>query len=445
MPTISIIIPTHNRCDSLIRNLNALGFQDFPLEDIEVIVVADGCVDKTVEMLQAYKAPFAFKIVEQPGQGAAAARNQGAAQANSSLLLFIDDDIEPLPQLIAAHVKAHQAQRDQVVIGYLPPILNHQRGFFRSKLWGWWEAMFSPMRQQGHRFSYRNLLSGNFSLPVALFNQVGEFDPGFKCQEDYELGVRLIKAGANFTFAPDAMGYHHEITDLNRCLKRKYLEGQASIQLGCKYPELIYTLPVLSWLDPPFTIFQRLLFTLILGFPALGDSLANILRRCLDVLEWLKARGYWQKWLYQLMGYWFMRGVTDNLPDQSALVNFLQSQPSSSQLSAGGLEIDLQLEKGLMAAEEKLDYYRPSSVKIYYGNHSVGYVAPQPGYEALRGVHLRSILATTMSFSLLEALAIKAVSDQLQLWSIFLGNSYKYLDKINLTFDEGRQETKAKT
>src|SRR5262245_19563251 len=132
--TISVIIPTHNRCASLRQTLDALSAQTYPLQQVEVLVVADGCVDGTVEMLRRYRAPFGMRIIEQQGQGPAAARNQGAAHATGRLLLFLDDDVKVVPSLIEAYVSAHQRCPGQVVVGYLPPVLESQEGFFRIQL-----------------------------------------------------------------------------------------------------------------------------------------------------------------------------------------------------------------------------------------------------------------------------------------------------------------------
>jgi glycosyltransferase involved in cell wall biosynthesis len=404
--TISVIIPTHNRSASLRRTLDALSVQTYPLQQVEVLVAADGCVDGTVEMLRRYRAPFGIRIIEQQGQGPAAARNQGASRATGRLLLFLDDDVEAVPSLIEAHVSAHQRCPGQVVIGYLPPVLESQAGFFRIQLRVWWEAMFDAMRQPGHRYSYRDLLSGNFSLAAELFARAGGFDPTLRCHEDYEFGMRLIKAGASFTFAADALGYHYEITDLDRSLRRKYQEGQADVLLGSRHPELRRILP-LARFRVPHSCLRRILYIMAFEWPRGGDLLAIRLRHLLDLLERARQRGRWRRLLDDLLGYWYWRGIAAELGSRRALAGFVESGLST--VDEGGDELEIDLRNGLETVERQLDDARPLGIHIRYGRQFVGRIPPQPGVEGLRGVHLRPILAADLAMPLLKALALEGL------------------------------------
>jgi len=81
-PALSVVIPTHDRRDSLLRLLAALEAGTLPPARFEVIVVADGCSDDTVQAAGA--APFSFPVkvlAMHPARGAAAARNLGATEA----------------------------------------------------------------------------------------------------------------------------------------------------------------------------------------------------------------------------------------------------------------------------------------------------------------------------------------------------------------------------
>lgn len=56
-PLASVIIPTHNRRELLEMVLKHIAGQTVDLLSIEVIVVADGCSDGTIEMLGSRRWP----------------------------------------------------------------------------------------------------------------------------------------------------------------------------------------------------------------------------------------------------------------------------------------------------------------------------------------------------------------------------------------------------
>jgi glycosyltransferase involved in cell wall biosynthesis len=408
MPSVSVVIPTHNRANSLQRTLDALCLQTYPVEYVEVLVVADGCTDGTVEMLRSYQAPFTLHIIEQKGQGAAAARNCGAAYATGSLLLFLDDDVVPTPPLIEAHVHIHQYQPGQVVMGPYPPVLEGRTDFVHIQTRLWWGAKFQAIRQPHHRYTYRDMLSGNFSLETKLFNHLGGFDATIKgCGgEDYEFGMRLIKAGVSLTSTAEALAHHyeHETTDLDRSFRRSRQEGRAEVQIGRRHPELRSTLR-LACFEVSGSLIDRTFRKLALERPGAGDYLTTHLRRMLDLLERLRLRGFWLRLYGQLFSYWYWRGVGDELDSRRALASFLQGGPAH--IDESGCEIELDLREGLAATMQRLDEERPSSVRLRYGQHIVGRIPPQPGAERLRGVHLRPILATQFAWPLVKAIAIE--------------------------------------
>lgn len=168
LPEISVIIPTRNRCAELKRMLDSLCTQTCSFGHFEVIAVADGCTDDTVQMLRNYNAPYALRTIEQLNRGPGAARNNGASFARGRLLIFLDDDLEPTPHLIDAHRETHRRRPGGVVIGPYPPVF-HGRNFINIHVRAWWSSVFDSILQPGHRFSFRDLLSGNLSVPTALF------------------------------------------------------------------------------------------------------------------------------------------------------------------------------------------------------------------------------------------------------------------------------------
>jgi glycosyltransferase involved in cell wall biosynthesis len=117
---ISVIVPTHNRRALLERKLRAL---ERELGDFEIIVIADGCADGTVEFLQHFGTKLNVQVLELPGLGAAAARNAGVRASSGRVLLFSDDDVIPRSGWVLAHANAHtgndRAQKNVVAVGRL--------------------------------------------------------------------------------------------------------------------------------------------------------------------------------------------------------------------------------------------------------------------------------------------------------------------------------------
>ncbi|MEG4306373.1 glycosyltransferase [Microcoleus sp. D3_18a_C4] len=408
--TVSIIIPSHNRSSSLRRALDALHLQTYPIDLMEVIVVADSCIDDTLTMLQDYKAPFKVQAIEVNCRSAAIARNTGAASATGKLLLFLDDDIEALPPLVESHARVHSLRPGVAVIGPYPPKLHGGTRFFDVEVRSWWEEKFYQMSQPGHRFTYQDLLSGNLSLDAELFARLDGFDSAFgNCGgEDYEFGVRLLKAGVPFAVAGEAVGYHyeHETNNLDRSFGRFRQEGRSDVLIGHRHPELRPILPVAAY-ETADSLVDKIVVAIAFFWPAAVDWLAVGARKSLDLLESLGMRGTWRWLRAKLRGYWYLRGVIDDLKSRSALSSFMQGEPAGADLGRHEIEIDLQ--EGWEAAERIIDEQKPDGIYLRYGEVSVGHVTPKLGVEPLRGAHLRSILALQFAQPLAGAIAVNGM------------------------------------
>jgi len=289
------------------------------------------------------------------------------------LLIFIDDDIVPLPDFVEAHLCAHGGRSDWVVVGYSRPVIPEDPDFYWMELRGWWEAMFGRMREHGHRYTFRDLLSGNFSLGAELFRRVGGFDTAFpNCGgEDFELGVRLLELGATLSFAADAVGDHHETRNLKGLFQRKHQEGRADVLITVRHPELLPTIS-LSRFDKPFSRLSRTLRPLAFSNPKAGDALASALSRQLNFFERARMRNRWRRTVDVLLDYWYWRGAAGELKTPEGLAALLRRAPAHVILSgASEPEMEIDLKQGLETAERLLDERRPASVRLQYGKHLI--------------------------------------------------------------------------
>jgi glycosyltransferase involved in cell wall biosynthesis len=405
-PTISIIIPTHNRQSSLKRTLDALKTQKYEQNDIEVLVVADGCNDNTVEMIRNYRSPYQLILIEQPPQGLATARNTGANHARGRLLLFLDDDIEASEGLVEAHVDSHGQERGKVVIGYYKPVFDGCKNYFKLNMSAAWEELFSNIRQDSHRFAFCDLLFGNTSIDADLFKKSGGFNPSFRTygREDWEFGARLLSLSPTFHFSSKAMGYHWLTFDMHRTLMQKRSEANADVLLGKLHPDIKRFLPIGNFTSKRY-YYQRILHKLSIKYPKITDNIANLLFKSFNLLERLKLRPVWQGLLEELLDYWYWRGLMDVFKCADALEDFVNKSdlPFHERIKT----IEINLSNGIDNVEKILDHDRPDEIIVYYRKTKIGVIPFMPGRDKLRGCHLRPILADELAIPFLKALAVE--------------------------------------
>lgn len=190
-PLLSIIIPTYNRPDLLLRAVNSALTQT--LQDIEVIVVDDGSTP--VVNLPAQDRLRVIRL--DPNQGGAAARNRGAEVARSRWITYLDDDDVLLPEMAANALEAiAQIPQDlskPVGILFGLRMVNAQGQALQTHL--------PPTLPKGSHFCLEDIQPGEsfFSKQTLVIErttllEVGGFDPNFTSRVHTEFFLRLNSA-----------------------------------------------------------------------------------------------------------------------------------------------------------------------------------------------------------------------------------------------------------
>src|SRR5438105_3126712 len=144
MKPASIVIPTFNRRDRLVRVLDALDRQTADPKSFEVVVVDDGSKDGTFELVRDQRRAYEIRAIRQENGGPARARNTGVDAASGELLIFIDDDVVPAPELVQEHLRSHEAEKDVVVMGPMASLAHYRQPWVaweQAKVEGQYAAM----------------------------------------------------------------------------------------------------------------------------------------------------------------------------------------------------------------------------------------------------------------------------------------------------------------
>jgi GT2 family glycosyltransferase len=390
---VSVVIPSRNAPASLTATLAGLAQQTMAADCYEVIVVG-GVEEEVIRQRVPGGLPYTLQVHVKRGPGASRRRNAGAEVARADLLVFLDDDMEPEPQLLDAHYRAHASSSGRrVVMGYLPPDadlrVNRRAGrermdWLKVQLSDWWEEGFAAMAQPGHRFAYTDVLSGNFSLGAALFHEAGGFDPDYyPCRDDFEFGLRLLQAGAELAFSPEARSRHNDKTDLPRLLQRKRDEGRTDVQLARQHPHIRPALLItrqLRGLQWPSVLLRRGART----WPAAADMLAGMVVPLLQVCELLTMRATWPKVIAGLLVHAYWQGVLGATKDWDE-VFALTAAPA---LSLGTVD----LARGIDCVGEELDRNPVQGVCLTWRGLPLGKIEPQAGAEPVAIRHIEAWL-----------------------------------------------------
>lgn len=249
IPYVSVIIPTYNRRDSVERALRALARQTLASETYEVIVSIDGSQDGTREMVADFSAPYRLCSVWQSNQGRAAACNAGIRIAQGEVLVILDDDMEPAPDCLERHSRAHPIGSRFGIMGAVPMYCDNTDPPVAAYIAAKFNRHLDNLARSDHQLALRDFYSGHFSIRRDVLMDVGLFDEAFRIygNEDLELSLRLMKSGVTLMYAPATLAHQHYSKDFARLARDTIAKGRTAVLLASKHPEALPNLQLSAY------------------------------------------------------------------------------------------------------------------------------------------------------------------------------------------------------
>ena len=208
IPLVSVIVPAYDVTDFIGEALDSVLAQTFT--DYEIIVVNDGSPD--TEALERALAPYLSRIVylKQANRGVSAARNTAINAARGSLLAFLDGDDVWLPNYLEVQVALILA--DPAIDVLYPNVL-----------------MFGGSSEDGEEFMTICPSKGEVTFERLLLQEcnvsncsiarretlvrAGLFDESLRSVEDFDLWLRVIKAGGRIKYHDKVLARYRRRND----------------------------------------------------------------------------------------------------------------------------------------------------------------------------------------------------------------------------------------
>lgn len=239
--SVSVIIPAYRCHDTLPLTLAALARQTYPDELLEVVVVDDG---SQPELELPEVRPTHCRLVRADdhadGWGSARAREVGVAVSDGEILHWLDADLVPFPEHVAAQARWHHLIPDAVTLGYkrfTPSALPTVQEVVSRAEQGRLGELFRREETEPHTYleklidstdglrganhlAYRAVVGATVAVRRELHRAAGRMDTRLRLGEDSEFGYRLAQAGAVFIPEPQADSWHlgpsHAMRDAER-------------------------------------------------------------------------------------------------------------------------------------------------------------------------------------------------------------------------------------
>lgn len=180
--TVSICIPTYNRREYLKETLDSILAQTY--KDYEIIIVDDGSIDGTKEMIEKLGVPVTYYW--QPNSGDAAARNKLIELARGRYISFIDSDDLLLPDAIGRMVRIMETETEDVIV---------YGSYFRidenGKVYGRCKRRLHSGKITRYLFETILVHACGSMFPTKLLKQSPAFDSSLRICSDYDLWLRL--------------------------------------------------------------------------------------------------------------------------------------------------------------------------------------------------------------------------------------------------------------
>ncbi|KMW74591.1 hypothetical protein TI10_02105 [Photorhabdus luminescens subsp. luminescens] len=230
---ISIIIPCYNNTIQLLSTISSLDNQILSDKvELEVVIVDDGS-DESINVSN-INCTHEIIVVSQKDDGfrVALARNRGARIASGEILLFVDCGIYLEKNAVSSIIEPSLYDKCCVSLGSIYGITNcsnNKKIILRDienygvegalKLYISTSTFPDPRiyHLSYHGMDMRNLRApwvycwgGVIAIRKSLFDSISGFDESFRSWggEDIELGIRLMKEGAIFSFVSKSASIH---------------------------------------------------------------------------------------------------------------------------------------------------------------------------------------------------------------------------------------------
>ena len=229
---VSVVVPVFNAEETLENCLRSLLSLTYPRDRIEIIAVNNNSSDRSAGILQRYG--NSIRVLEEKTQGAAAARNRGVRSASSDLIAFTDADCTVDPKWLGHLLEPLHRDAGLAAVG--GRILSSRPA---NSIERFGEVVHDHAR--AIRTSLPPyVITMNMAIRRAVLFDVGLFDESFLRAQDSDLSYRLYLQKHRLEYAPLALVFHRNESNLAGLFREGFVHGMWDVKLKAKHAHWLF-------------------------------------------------------------------------------------------------------------------------------------------------------------------------------------------------------------
>jgi cellulose synthase/poly-beta-1,6-N-acetylglucosamine synthase-like glycosyltransferase len=236
-PTVSIVVPCYNEENTVSLTIDSLLNLNYPEDKLEIMVVDDGSIDNTWQVLQKYKDNNRIKLFKQKNGGKHTALNFGLEKSNSEFIGGLDADSSVDPEALKRIITYF---KNEEIVAVAPSIIvRNPKNIIQYAQHAEYD-MSHYNKKTLALLNGINVTPGPFSIfRKELFNKIGKYRKAHQT-EDQEIALRIHEAGYKIEHCPDAYVYTNSPNTIKKLYKQRTRWIYGFIQNARDYKNLFF-------------------------------------------------------------------------------------------------------------------------------------------------------------------------------------------------------------
>ena len=274
--SVSVIIPILNEEKYIEKCIMSVLNQDFPIENLELILIDGMSDDKTVQIIKEYMEKYKFiKLIFNPEKTVQYALNAGIKAACGEIIVRMDAHSEYAEDYVSKCVQ-YLKNTDAINVG--GPMIAVGKGGLQNVIAAAYHSKFALGGGKNHEEGYEGyadtVFLGAFKREDIL--KLGMYDERLPRSEDDDLNFRIIESGEKIYITPEIKSRYYPRGSYKSLFKQYYEYGLWKVAVIKKHkkparishlvPMVFVAFLLLCLIAPLKFTFPVLLLYLLLNF-----------------------------------------------------------------------------------------------------------------------------------------------------------------------------------